>query len=133
MLNTENIAVYLIFTLVVIIALFTLAGALIMMIIEKKQNLKTLHYLGAEISQIKTIFLLQGNIITIVGGIVGIALGCAITYAQQSFSLVMLTPETPYPVVFEAKNIIIVFTTIVVLGFFTSILASSRISKKLLK
>ena len=49
MLNTENIVVYLIFTLVIIIALFNLIGAIIMMIIEKKTNLKTLYNLGTEI------------------------------------------------------------------------------------
>jgi len=36
MLNTENTAVYLIFTLVIILTLFTLAGAIIMMILDKK-------------------------------------------------------------------------------------------------
>jgi lipoprotein-releasing system permease protein len=133
MLNTENIAVYLIFTLVVIIALFNLAGALIMMIIEKKQNLKTLHYIGAEISQIKKVFLIQGNIISVVGSIIGIALGTLIIYLQQTYNFIMLTPETPYPVVFDAENIVIVLATILTLGFLTSVLASSRINKKLLE
>ena len=59
MLNTENIAVYLIFTLVIIVALFNLIGALIMMIIEKKANLKTLYYLGTELKHLKRIFLFK--------------------------------------------------------------------------
>lgn len=75
MLNTENIAVYLIFTLVIIIALFNLIGALIMMILDKKSNLKTLHSLGSDIKDLKKIFLLQGSLLSVFGGLVGLVLG----------------------------------------------------------
>ena len=133
MLNTENIAVYLIFTLVIIIALFNLIGAIIMMIIEKKSNLKTLYNLGTEIKYLKNIFLFQGNIISIFGGILGLALGIIIVLAQQQFELIMITPSLAYPVVFETKNILIVLFTIVILGFIASKIASSTVSKKLLE
>jgi lipoprotein-releasing system permease protein len=56
MLNTENIVVYLIFTLVIVVALFNLIGALIMMILDKKGNLKTLYNLGIEITDLRKIF-----------------------------------------------------------------------------
>ena len=39
MLNTENVAVYLIFSLIIIIALFNVVGALIMMFLDKKPQL----------------------------------------------------------------------------------------------
>lgn len=133
MLNTENIAVYLIFTLVIIIALFNLIGAIIMMIIEKKGNLKTLYNLGTEIKYLKNIFLFQGNIISIFGGIVGLMLGIIVVLIQQQFELVMITPSLAYPVVFEIKNILIVLGTIIILGFIASKIASSTVSKKLLE
>lgn len=133
MLNTENIAVYLIFTLVIIIALFNLIGAIIMMIIEKKSNLKTLYNLGTEIKYLKNIFLFQGNIISVFGGILGLILGIIVVLIQQQFELIMITPTLAYPVVFEAKNILIVLFTIVVLGFIASKIASSTVSKKLLE
>jgi lipoprotein-releasing system permease protein len=53
MLNTENIVVYLIFTLVIVVALFNLIGALIMMILDKKGNLKQLYNLGIEITDLR--------------------------------------------------------------------------------
>ncbi len=133
MLNTENIAVYLIFTLVIIIALFNLVGAIIMMIIEKKNNLKTLYNLGTEIKHLKNIFLFQGNIITIFGGILGLFLGVIVVLVQQQFELIMITPSLAYPVVFEIKNIFIVLATLLVLGFIASKIASSTVSKKLLE
>jgi lipoprotein-releasing system permease protein len=133
MLNTENIVVYLIFTLVIIIALFNLIGAIIMMIIEKKNNLKTLYNLGTEIKYLKNIFLFQGNIISVFGGILGLILGILIVLVQQQFELVMINSNLPYPVVFEAKNVVIVFLTIIILGFIASKIASSTVTKKFLE
>lgn len=132
MLNTENIAVYLIFTLVIIIALFNLIGALIMMILEKKSNLKTLYNLGAEISDLKKIFLLQGSLLTFFGGILGLVLGIIIVIIQQYFKLIMITDSLPYPIIFSFQNVFLVFGTIFSLGLMSSVIASSRISKKLL-
>jgi lipoprotein-releasing system permease protein len=132
MLNTENIAVYLIFTLVIVVALFNLIGALIMMILDKKGNLKTLFNLGTEIKDLRKIFLLQGTLLSLFGGIIGLVLGIAIVLLQQHFQLVMITPTLAYPVVFTLENVLIVMGTIVSLGFIASLIASSRVSKKLL-
>ncbi|MGV9002647.1 ABC transporter permease [Flavobacterium sp.] len=132
MLNTENIAVYLIFTLVIIIALFNLVGALIMMILDKKGNLKTLYNLGAEIKDLKKIFLFQGSLLSIIGGIIGLLLGIIIVLVQQKFKIIMITSTLAYPVVFSVQNVLIVFGTIVTLGVLSSWIASSRINKKML-
>lgn len=132
MLNTENIAVYLIFTLVIVVALFNLIGALIMMILDKKSNLKTLFNLGVEIKDLRKIFLLQGTLLSVFGGGVGLLLGIGIVLLQQKFQLIMITPTLAYPVVFTLENILIVLGTIVLLGFLASLIASSRVSKKLL-
>ena len=131
MLNTENIAVYLIFTLVIIIALFNLIGALIMMILDKKSNLKTLYNLGVEVKNLRKIFLLQGTLLSGIGGIIGLVLGVIIVLIQQQFQLIMITPTLAYPVVFSFQNVLIVFLTIFLLGFVASLIASSQVSKKL--
>ncbi|MGL2987834.1 ABC transporter permease [Flavobacterium sp. RSSA_27] len=132
MLNTENIAVYLIFTLVIVVALFNLIGALIMMILDKKGNLKTLFNLGTEIKSLRNIFLLQGTLLSVYGGIIGLLLGIVIVLLQQQFEWIMITPTLAYPVVFSFENIAIVMATIITLGFLASLIASSRVTKKLL-
>lgn len=132
MLNTENIAIYLIFTLVIIIALFNLIGALIMMILDKKSNLKTLYNLGTEITHLRKIFLLQGTLLSVFGGIIGLVLGIIVVVVQQQFQWIMITETLPYPVVFSIQNVLIVFFTITLLGFVASWIASSRVTKKLL-
>lgn len=132
MLNTENIAVYLIFTLVIIIALFNLIGALIMMILDKRPNLKTLYNLGSEIKDLKKIFLLQGSLLTIIGGIIGLGIGIIVVVIQEQYELIMITESLAYPVVFTFQNVLIVMGTIITLGIISSLIASSRVTKKLL-
>lgn len=133
MLNTENLAVYLIFTLVIIIALFNVIGALIMMILDKKGSLHTLFNLGATTKDIKRIFFLQGSLMTVLGGFVGVLLGIIIVFLQQQFSLVMLTASLPYPVTLDAMNALVVLVTIIILGVLASKIASSRISETLVR
>lgn len=133
MLNTENVAVYLIFTLVIIIALFNLIGALIMMILDKKSNLKTLTHLGVEIKSLRAVFMLQGVLISFFGGLLGIFLGVIVVVIQQQTSLIMVSESLPYPVLFNFFNLFVVLGTIVSLGFVASLIASSRVSKSLLK
>lgn len=133
MLNTENLAVYLIFTLVLIVALFNLVGALYMMILDKKSNLKTLSELGAETRHLRFIFLFQGTLLSFFGGVIGLLVGIAVILLQQHFRLVMITPSQPYPVAFTFTNLAIVFVTIISLGFVASLVASLRVGKKLLE
>ena len=133
MLNTENLALYLIFTLVIIIALFNLVGALIMMIIDKRNNLKTLNSLGVQVHDLRKIFLYQGTLLCVYGGLLGLAIGVVLVLLQQQFGFLMVTTTMAYPVKFEVTNLIIVLMTIVPLGFLASLIASSRISKKLLQ
>lgn len=132
MLNTENIAVYLIFTLVLIIALFNVIGSIIMMILDKRKNIKTLYNMGASLPEIRRIFFLQGTLMTLIGGLFGIFLGVLVVLAQLKFELVAITSTLPYPVKLEAVNIVIVFVTISVLGIIASKIASSRVREKLL-
>jgi lipoprotein-releasing system permease protein len=133
MLNTENIAVYLIFTLVIIIALFNLIGALIMMILDKKNNLKTLFNLGTEVKNLRKIFFLQGTLLSVFGGLFGLILGIGIVLLQQQFQLIMITPTLAYPVIFSFQNVAIVLATIISLGVVASWIAWSRVTKKLLE
>jgi lipoprotein-releasing system permease protein len=132
MLNTENIAVYLIFTLVLIIALFNVIGSIIMMILDKRKNIKTLFNIGANLRAIRRIFFLQGALMTCLGGALGILIGVIAVWAQLRFEYINITASLPYPVKLEAINVVIVFVTITVLGLVASKIASSRVREKLL-
>ncbi|MFJ1430835.1 ABC transporter permease [Capnocytophaga canimorsus] len=132
MLNTENIAIYLIFILVLIIALFNLVGAIIMMILDKKEDLKTLYALGLNIKQLRRIFFLQGTMVSVMGAFLGGCLGAIIVLLQQYFHFVMISSTLAYPVEIKGFNVFAVFAIITILGFLASWLASSRITKKMI-
>jgi len=132
MLNTENLATYLIFTLVLIIALFNVVGAIIMMILDKQQNSKTLFNLGVTIKKLRRIYFVQGILVTTTGGIIGVALASLLIWSQLAFGWLKITPSLAYPVEYQLINVVIVLATIMVLGIIASKIASSRITKKLI-
>lgn len=132
MLNTENLATYLIFTLVLIIALFNVVGAIIMMILDKLQNSKTLYSLGTTIRELRRIYFIQGVLVTSVGGLAGVALGSFLVVSQLYFGWLKITPSLAYPVEYQAVNVLIVLSTIVLLGLIAAKIASSRVTQKLI-
>ncbi|WP_209401301.1 FtsX-like permease family protein [Pseudozobellia sp. WGM2] len=132
MLNTENLATYLIFTLVLVIALFNVVGAIIMMVLDKQQNLRTLYNLGTTLKKLRAIFFVQGLLVTGIGGFIGVALGSLLIWSQLAFEWLKITPTLPYPVEYQFLNVLVVLGTIMVLGIVASKIASSRINKKLI-
>jgi lipoprotein-releasing system permease protein len=136
MLNTENLAVYLIFTLVLIIALFNVIGSIIMMILDKKKTLNTLFNIGATIKDIRKIFFFQGAIMSVVGGLIGIFVGTLFVLNQlygPDLLKIYITPSLPYPVTLHAENFLVVFATISVLGIIAAKIATARITKNLVE
>ena len=131
MLNTEQAAVYLIFTLVVVIALFNVVGALIMMILEKRKDLAVLFSLGLVKKEIGQVFFYQGVLISVFGSLFGVFVGFCLVVLQQSFSLFMITPSLAYPVSVSAMTFVVVLLTVVVLGSLASKLASLQTLKSL--
>ncbi len=122
MLNTENFAVYLIFSLVALVAMFNLVGSLTIMIVEKRRDLRILKSLGGEKNDINQVFFLLGIVTSFFGGVVGVLLAWLIIVFQNSYSLI-LVPGTsiPYPISFTISNVLIVLTTIIALGVITSL------------
>ena len=133
MLNTENLVSYLVFTLILIIALFNVIGAIVMMIIDKRDNLKTLFHLGADIKEIRKVFVLQGFLLTLFGLFVGLLIAIPFVLLQKKYGFIMITQTLAYPVEFHMINVLLVILTIVILGFIAAKIASGRINKKLVE
>lgn len=133
MLNSENLLVYLLLTLVSGLLIFNVMGSIIMMILEKKQSLKTLFNLGFTIKKIRNIFFIHGSIMTIIGSIIGLLIALLVVVIQKTFGLVPITPSLAYPMSILLENFMIVFFTITVLGIIASKVASNRVTKKLIQ
>jgi len=133
MLNTENLVSYLVFTLILVIALFNVIGAIVMMIIDKRENLKTLFHLGSSVREIRKIFVFQGFLLTLFGLAVGLILAIPFVLLQKKYGFIMITQSLAYPVEFRFINVMVVTLTIIVLGYLAAKIASARISKKLVE
>ena len=133
MLKTEELAIFLIFSLIVVVALFNMFGALIMIFLEKKSNLKTLSVLGLTKEKIGALFTFQGLYITVFGCFGGLALGSILLSLQNYFSILNLAPNLPYPVSFELKNFVLTFIVVIIVGSAVSYSVSTLIKKNLTK
>ena len=133
MLNTENFAVYLIFCLVVIIAVFNLVGSITIMMVEKTYDLKILSALGANKNSFSKIFLSLGSIVSFFGSLVGCVVGSIFVVIQGSNPFVYV-PGTnlPYPVVLSFQNLLIVFLTVSLIGLAASYWTTRNLDKRFL-
>ena len=123
-MKSERLAIFVILTLILIIASFNIIGSLTMLIIEKERDIKILKSLGANNNLIKNIFIFEGWLISIIGAGVGIILGFIICWLQQTFGLVRLQSESlimdAYPVVLELKDFLIVPATVLLIGYWAA-------------
>ena len=130
MLNTENIAVYLIFSLVALISMFNLVGSITIMMVEKRKDLRVLEILGGQKKDFNSIFFSLGVFTTVFGTGLGLGIAWVLITVQNFYSFVYVPGTSiPYPVSLTASNVIIVFTTIVVMGIVTSAWSSSSNAK----
>ena len=131
MLNVENLAIYFIFSLVMIIALFNVVGALIMMVLDKQRQLKIILALGAQPQGVHKIFFTIGLLICGFGGLIGLLLGILLVLVQSRFPFIYV-PGTSlaYPVLFELKNIAVVLGTLLILGVLSTAWATRGLTNK---
>jgi lipoprotein-releasing system permease protein len=135
-MRTEGLFTFLIFALILSIATFTIAGSLTMIMFEKRGNLFTLWSMGVPIVGLRQIILKLGLLISLSGGLVGIALGSLVVWAQEYFQLISVGEGyivDAYPVSLQGQDIILVTCTVLGLGFLSSWLSARRLNLALLK
>lgn len=121
-MEIEKLISYLFLTFILMIACFNVVGSLSMMIIDKRDDVATLRNLGASDKLILRIFLFEGRMISFVGAVAGILSGLLLCWAQQRFGLVSLGASgsfivDAYPVSVHWEDVVLVFVTVVAVGF----------------
>ncbi len=119
-MKIEKWFTYLILCFILLIASFNIIGSLSMLIIDKKGDIETLRNLGANNQLIKRIFLFEGWMISVVGAVSGIALGGLLCLLQQYFGILKLGTGyvvDAYPVKTNVTDLLLVFVTVLVMGF----------------
>ena len=134
MLQTERIAIYLILSLVLTIALFNLVGAIVMMVLDKRNQLQTLLGMGSSVKEIRQIFFYQGLLLSGIGGVFGLVVGIGVVVAQ-SIGEFILVPGTqlPYPIAFSFENLSSLLLIWGVLSVVAAWVASAVVRPQLLR
>lgn len=120
LLNSEYVATYIIFTLILILALFNLAGALNVILLDKQQQLPVFKQLGMTTTAVRMVFFLLGWFQVAFGTLLGVLLGASIVWMQALFGWVKVAPDLAYPVSLEFSQISLVAVTLLVLGAISS-------------
>jgi len=137
MLQIEKWVTFLILAFILLIAVFNVVGSLSMLIVEKRDDIRSLQNMGASNSLVSRIFLYEGWLITFIGIISGIVLGLILCLLQQHFGLLRLS-NTPgayiidaYPVIVKVSDLLIVFAVVSVIGLLTVLYPVNNLRKQL--
>lgn len=138
-MQIEKLMAYFFLTFILIVACFNIIGSLSMLIIDKKDDVVTLRNLGATDKDITHIFLFEGRMITVIGAVVGIAIGLLLCLLQQQFGLVRMGDAdgsyvvNAYPVSVHYFDVLIIFITVIIAGWLAGWYPVRALSKRLLK
>lgn len=139
-MKIEKLLSYIFLSFILLIACFNVIGSLSMLIIDKKNDVNTLRNLGADDKTIIHIFLLEGRLISLLGATVGVVLGVGLCYIQQTYGLISLGDNTSagtfivdaYPVSVHIWDIVIIFFTVIIIGFLSVWYPVRYFSKRML-
>lgn len=122
-MKIEKLIAYIFLTFILVVACFNIIGSLSMLIIDKRNDVATLRNLGASDKQIVRIFLFEGRMISLIGAIVGVVIGLLLCWMQQTYGLVGLGKSSgsfvvdAYPVSVHPDDIVLIFLTVLAVGF----------------
>ncbi len=137
-MQVEKFLAYIFLTFILIVACFNIIGSLSMLIIEKKDDARTLRALGASSRQVARVFLHEGRLISAAGAAVGIAIGLLLCWMQQEFGLVPMGDSSgtfvvnAYPVSVHYGDVIAVFLTVIAVGWATAWIPVRYMQKSLM-
>ena len=138
-MKVEKLIAYIFLTFILMIACFNIIGSLSMLIIDKRNDVLTLRNIGANDNQISHIFLFEGRIISVIGAVIGILTGLLLCWLQQQFGIVRLGSSEgnfvvdAYPVSVHPWDLVLVFITVIVVGFLSVWYPVRYFARRLLK
>ena len=137
-MRSEKWAVYVILTFILILATFNVVGSLSMLMIDKRKDTEILKSMGADNRLIQKIFMNEGLLISVAGGIIGLLLGIILVLLQQQFGFVKFGTGgnyvvDAYPVLLKLKDVLLIFATILVVGCTSAFLTVRHAMRKEVK
>jgi lipoprotein-releasing system permease protein len=135
-LKSEKLAIFLILSFILIVATFNVIGILSMIILEKKQDISILSAIGAPLTFLRKLFIAEGMMIVSLGAIIGLILGVILCILQQKYGLISIGNGDGgfiiqyYPVKIKISDILIILSTVGIIGLLSAIIPSRKINEK---
>ncbi|GAA4463536.1 FtsX-like permease family protein [Nemorincola caseinilytica] len=118
-MRSEKWAIYAILVMVLLVASFNMVGALSVLVLEKQKDIAILRAMGAEQGTIRSVFITEGILWSLAGGLAGLVLGVLLCLAQLQFGLVKVGGAflmDAYPVEIHSLDLLLVIVTVMVVG-----------------
>ena len=132
-LKLEKIAMFIILTLIVLVAAFNITSTLIMMVMEKTKDIAILKSMGATRRSIMQIFMLEGLIIGVIGTVIGLALGFLLTGILKKYEFIKLPSDVYYistlPVKIESMDVALIAGATILISFLATLYPSWQASR----
>lgn len=138
-MKIEKLIAYIFLTFILMVACFNIIGSLSMLIVDKRDDVATLRHLGATDRQITQIFLFEGRMISAMGAVIGIAVGLLLCWIQQTFGVIALGSSAgsfivdAYPMSVHYTDVVLIFLTVLLIGFLSVWYPVRYFSRRLLK
>lgn len=131
-MTVEKWVIYIILSLILVVAAFNMIGALTMLVLEKQKDIAVLKAMGANDTVIQKIFLSEGLVLAGVGGVSGAMIATIICLLQIKFKFVKLTGGSfiidYYPVQLVASDYLLVTVTVLLIALFAAWIPSRKAS-----
>lgn len=121
-MEIEKLIAYVFLTFILLVASFNIIGSLSMLMIDKESDIQTLRNLGATPADVRRIYMLEGNMISLLGALVGLCIGVALCWVQQEFGLIQMGKNEgsfiveSYPVVVKVWDLVLILVTVMVVS-----------------
>lgn len=124
-MESEKWIIFAILAFIMVVASLSVIGSLMMLVMDKRDDARTLRVLGMELAAVRRVFVAQGLLISLCGSLAGVALGAAVCWAQETFALVRFDVGgnmvvDAYPVRMLGSDIALIFAVVVAISFATS-------------
>jgi len=131
-LKLEKTAMFVILTLIILVAAFNIASALIMMVMEKTKDIAVLKAMGATNKTIRRIFIFKGMIIGLIGTFIGTVSGVVICFILKKYDFIQLPDAYPFstlPVQLEYLDVVMISISAIIICFFSTLYPAHKASK----
>ena len=138
-MKSEKWAIFIILSFILVMATFNIIGSLSMLIVDKRKDIQVLKILGADKTFLSRLFLTEGMLIAVLGGLIGLLAGVLLVLLQQEFGLLKLGSEAgafvidAYPVQLKIQDVMVVLATVTTIGGVAAVITVKMALKRIQK